>query len=77
MWGISKGHCFCENVSDRIFFLELNVYDETQGFILDEVSELPVPRTHFDRQRHTRWNFRIVSLLLVLEDAVFFTELQN
>ena len=32
---------------------ELNVNDETRGNIPDEVSDFPVPRTHYDRQLHT------------------------
>ena len=33
-----------------------NVNDETRHKIPDEVSELPVPETHFDRQAHTHHN---------------------
>ena len=33
-----------------------NVSDETRRDIPDEVSELPVPETHFDRQAHTHHN---------------------
>ena len=43
-----------ENVSDGSnTFYELNANDETRGNIPDEVSEFPVPETHFDRQSHT------------------------
>ena len=33
-----------------------NVSDETRHNIPDEVSELSVPETHFDRQTHTHYN---------------------
>ena len=33
-----------------------NVNDETRHKIPDEVSELSVPETHFDRQTHTHLN---------------------
>ena len=35
------------------------VNDETRHKIPDEVSELSVPETHFDRQAHTHHNCRI------------------
>ena len=35
------------------------VNDETRNNLLDEVSELSVPETHFDRQPHTRHNIII------------------
>ena len=34
-----------------------NVYDETRHNIPDEVNELLVPETHFDRQSHTHHNY--------------------
>ena len=47
-----------ENVSERINTLHvLNMNDETRNKILDEVSELSVPDTHFDRQPHTHHTF--------------------
>ena len=43
-----------ENVSDRDnTFHELPSIDETRGNISDEVRQLSVPRTHFDRQSNT------------------------
>ena len=43
-----------ENVSERNnTFHALNVNDETRKNITDEVSELSVLGTHFDRQSHT------------------------
>ena len=36
-----------------------NVNDETRHNIPDEVSELSVPETHFDRQAHTHHNAAI------------------
>ena len=47
-----------ENTSKNNDTLDVsNVYDETRHNILDEVSELSVPITHFDRQTHTHHNF--------------------
>ena len=44
---------FFENVSERNNTLhELNTNDETRENIPEEVSELSVTRTHFDRQSH-------------------------
>ena len=46
-----------ENVSQRSNTLHvLNTNDETRNNIPDEVSELWVPGTHFDRQQHTHRN---------------------
>ena len=51
-----------ENASGNNNLLHiLNVNDETRHKIPDEVSELSVPETHFDRQAHTHhiigyWN---------------------
>ena len=43
-----------ENASGKNIILgESNVNDETRHKIPDEVSELSVPETHFDRQAHT------------------------
>ena len=43
-----------ENVSERNNTLHvLNVNDDTQNIFPDEVSELSIPGTHFDRQPHT------------------------
>ena len=43
-----------ENASGNNNILHVsNVNDETQQNILDEVSELSVPETHFDGQTHT------------------------
>ena len=43
-----------ENVSKRNNTLHvLNTNDETRNKIPDELSELSVPDTHFDRQPHT------------------------
>ena len=45
---------FFENVSERNNTLPvLNTNDESRKNIPDEVSQLSVPRTHFDRQPHT------------------------
>ena len=38
-----------------------NVYDETRHNIPDEVSELLVPETHFDRQSHTHHKYLLVN----------------
>ena len=47
-----------ENIYERInIFHELYVNDETWGNIPDEVNELSVPRTHFDRQSHPHHGF--------------------
>ena len=40
-----------------------NRNDETRHNIPDEVSELPVPETHFDRQPHTHHTFHTVTKL--------------
>ena len=46
-----------ENVSERNDTLHaLNTNDEIRRNISEEVSELLVPGTHFDRQLHTRHN---------------------
>ena len=42
----------------------LNVNDETRHNIPDEVSELSVPETHFDRQAHTHHNSGTLKLVL-------------
>ena len=43
-----------KNVSERNnTFHELNTNDETRGNIPDKLSDLSVPRTHFDWQSHT------------------------
>ena len=43
-----------ENASGNNYILHVsNVNDETRHNIPDEVSELSVPETHFDRQEHT------------------------
>ena len=50
-----------ENASENNDILRVSkVNDETRQNISDEVSELSVPETHFDRQTHThhRWWFR-------------------
>ena len=45
---------FFESVSERKnTFHELNANDEIRGIIPDKVSELSVPRRHFDHQSHT------------------------
>ena len=45
------------NVSEKNnTFHKLKANDETQGNISHKVSELSVPRTHFDRQSHTHHN---------------------
>ena len=58
-----------------------NVYDETRHNILDEVSELPVPDTHFDRQKHTHHRqFEVCcrGLISVLENLrVFLPEISD
>ena len=46
-----------ENASGNNNILRVsNVNDETRHNITDEVSELLVPETHFDRQAHTHHN---------------------
>ena len=46
-----------ENVSEKNNTLHvLNINDETGNRISDEISELLVPDTHFDRQPHTHYN---------------------
>ena len=46
-----------ENVSERNNTLHVfNTNDETQNNVPDEVSELSVPGTHFDRQPQTHRN---------------------
>ena len=48
-----------ENVSEKNDTLHVsNTNDETRKSIPEEVSELSVPRTHFDRQPHTHHNTR-------------------
>ena len=48
-----------ENASGNNNILHVsNVNDETRHNILDEVSELSVPETHFDRQAHTHHSHR-------------------
>ena len=51
-----------ENASENNDTLDVpNVNDETRHNIPDEVSELLVPETHFDRQAHTHRNYVPVS----------------
>ena len=51
-----------ENASENNDTLDVsNVNDETRHNIPDEVSELPVPETHFDRQAHTHHNSSILA----------------
>ena len=54
-----------ENASENNDTLDVsNVNDETRHNIPDEVSELSVPETHFDRQAHThhRTEFTVLSI---------------
>ena len=52
-----------ENASRNNDTLDVsNVNDETRHNIPDEVSELSVPETHFDRQAHTHHNYSMVFL---------------
>ena len=47
-----------ENVSERNnTFHQLNVNDETRGYIPDKLSEFPVPETQSDRKSHAHHNF--------------------
>ena len=47
-----------ENASEINKLLHVsNVNDETRHKIPDEVSELSVPETHFDRQTHTHYSY--------------------
>ena len=48
-----------------------NVNDETRHDIPDEVSELSVPVTHFDRQPHTHHNIEPRRLSYINENRVF------
>ena len=49
-----------ENASGNNNILQIsNVNDETRHNIPDEVSELSVPETHFDRQAHTHHKYQI------------------
>ena len=49
-----------ENASGNNNILRVsNVNDETRHNIQDEVSELSVPETHFDRQAHTHHSNQI------------------
>ena len=49
-----------ENASRKNDTLDVsNVNDETRHNIPDEVSELSVPETHFDRQAHTHHNLSV------------------
>ena len=58
-----------ENLSEMNYTLHVfNTIDETRNDIVDEVGELSVPRTHFDRQPHTHhiycsknWNWSSLS----------------
>ena len=55
-------HAFFENASGNNSALGVsNVNDETRHSIPDEVSELLVPETHFDRQPHTHHRRRSIS----------------
>ena len=56
-----------ENASENNNVLHTsNVNDETRHNIPDEVSELQVPETRFDRQQHTHHNYRNILHTLVL-----------
>ena len=62
-----------ENASENNGILRVsNVNDETRQNIPDEVSELSVPETRFDRQPHTHhtWGLRLNFLVLFLH-AIF------
>ena len=53
-----------ENVSEKNKIMHvLNTNNETQSKILDEVSELSVPGTHFDRQLRTHYTYVILFVL--------------
>ena len=46
------------NAFDRnITFREFKITDETRSYNPDEVSEFPVPRTHFDRQSSSQGSY--------------------
>ena len=54
-----------ENVCERYNTLHmLNMNDETRNKMPDEVSELSVPATHFDRQPHTHHTDENVSVIV-------------
>ena len=66
-------NAFFENASENNGILRVsNVNDETRQNIPDEVSELSVPETRFDRQPHTHhtWGLRFKFLVLFLH-AIF------
>ena len=53
-----------ENVSDRNNTLHvLNTNDETRNIIPDEVNELSVPETHFNREPYTHHNCFLTNML--------------
>ena len=55
-------NAYFENASENNKIQQvLNGNDETRHNIPDEVSELSVPETHFDRQTHTHHNIRFCS----------------
>ena len=73
-----------ENASRNNDTLDVsNVNDETRHNIPDEVSELSVPVTYFDRQPHTHHNLRVHSNQTATTDVlnavlqVIFYEAEN
>ena len=53
-WGTFRNTATFDNASENNNVLLIsNVNDETRNNIPDEVSELSVPETRFDRQPHT------------------------
>ena len=70
-------NAFFENASENNNKLNTtNENDETRQNIHDEVSELSVPGTHFDRQPHTHHNVkRWVATMLLIEVLFAFPKL--
>ena len=63
-------NAFFENASENNNKLNAtNENDETRQNIYDEISELSVPGTHFDRQPHTHHNFISGSHLVIVSPA--------
>ena len=59
-----------ENASENNNTLGVtNVNDETRHNIPDEVSELSVPETHFDRQAHIHHRYLLVNAVLIVSDG--------
>ena len=67
-----------ENASENNNTLRVpNVSDETRLYIPDEVSELSVPETRFDRQPHTHHSSPTTCLLEMVSDIFFIIILHH